>query len=199
MAERPRSRATRPPLVLVSASPRRRWLLANAGVAFEVFAVDIDERPRPGEPAEPYARRMADEKAAAALAARGGAWLLAADTVVALDEEPYGKPRDGAEAASMLGRLAGREHVVYTAVSIFGPERTRAGGGVIATRVWFRALSADEVARYVATGEPLDRAGSYAIQGEGAHLIDRIEGSYTNVIGLPVPEVLTWLRSCGAL
>jgi septum formation protein len=99
----------------------------------------------------------------------------------------------------MLGRLAGREHVVYTAVAVLAPDASRAAGGVVATRVRFRPLAAADVRRYIDTGEPFDRAGSYAIQGEGAHLVDRVEGSYTNVIGLPVPEVLAWLESCGAL
>jgi septum formation protein len=198
MAER--SPATpRPSLVLVSASPRRRWLLDNLGLTFEVSPADIDERPRPEEMPEAYARRMAREKAAAAGAANGGAWLLAADTVVALGATPLGKPRDAAEAASMLTRLSGRDHVVFTGVAIVAPDASTAVNEVVATQVRFRVLSAEDVARYIATGEPFDRAGAYAIQGEGAHLIDRIEGSYTNVIGLPVPEVMAWLRSCRAV
>lgn len=195
MAERS-EQPERPSLVLVSASPRRRWLLDNIGLTFEVSPADIDERPWPGELPEPYARRMAQEKADAARSAHVGSWLLAADTVVALGDAALGKPRDDDEAASMLRRLSGRDHVVFTGVAIVAPDRSTAVSEVVATSVRFRDLSDDDIQRYIATGEPGDRAGAYAIQGEGAHLIDRVQGSYTNVIGLPVPEVVGWLRSC---
>jgi len=195
MAERS-TQPERSPLVLASASPRRRWLLGNLGLVFEVSPADIDERPRSDELPEPYARRMAQEKAEAVAAAHAGSWLLAADTVVALGDAVLGKPRDDAEAASMLRRLSGEDHVVFTGVAIIDPEGSTAVSEVVATSVRFRDLSDDDIQRYIATGEPHDRAGSYAIQGEGAHLIDRVEGSYTNVIGLPVPEVVGWLRSC---
>jgi septum formation protein len=182
------------PLVLVSASPRRRWLLGKLALPFEVLPVDIAERPHPGEPPPAFAQRMADEKSAAAVPLRPSAWLLAADTVVALDARSLGKPRDAGEAAAMLRALAGRPHVVFTGVTL-----RRAGGDVVeqitaATEVAFRTLTDDEIAAYIATGEPFDRAGAYAIQGEGAHLIDRVTGSYTNVVGLPLPEVAAWLR-----
>jgi septum formation protein len=194
MSERTPPVSERSSLVLVSASPRRRWLLAKLGVAFEVLSVDIDERSRPGEPPIDFAQRMADEKAAAALPSRGDAWLLAADTVVAVDGASWGKPRDENEATSMLATLSGRRHTVYTGVTLLQPGGTPAARTVTATDVCFRMLSAAEIRAYIATGEPFDRAGAYAIQGEGAHLIDRLDGSYTNVIGLPLPEVAQWLR-----
>ena len=199
MSERTPLASERSTLVLVSASPRRRWLLAKLGVGFEVLPLDIDERPRPGEPPADVAQRMADEKSAAAVTLRGDAWLLAADTVVAVDGESWGKPRDATEAAAMLATLSGRGHTVYTAVTLRQPGGTPAVRAVTATEVCFRTLTAEEIREYVATGEPFDRAGAYAIQGEGAHLIDRVVGSYTNVIGLPLPEVARWLRECQIL
>lgn len=184
-----------PPLVLASGSPRRRWLLEQIGVCFEVLAVDIEEHPRAGELPAPFALRMADEKAAAAAERRPTAWVLAADTVVALDDVALGKPRTHEEAVGMLTQLSGRAHVVYTGVVLLRPASVPAERAVIATRVSFRALGAAEIRAYVASGEPLDRAGAYAIQGAGAHLVDRVEGSYTNVIGLPLAEVEAWLQA----
>jgi septum formation protein len=182
------------PFVLASASPRRRWLLAKLGRDFDVDAPDIAEVPRPGEQADVFAGRMADEKAAAVARRRPEAWVLAADTVVTLDGAALGKPKDTAEAVAMLRALAGRVHVVHTGVALLGPGGTSSERMVVGTPVVFRALTLDEITAYVATGESFDRAGSYAIQGEGAHLVDRVEGSYTNVIGLPLPEVAAWLR-----
>jgi septum formation protein len=195
VAESAKTGAEGAPLVLVSASPRRRWLLGRLGVGFEVLPVELEERARPGESPADFAQRMADEKAAAAAGARPAAWLLAADTVVALDGEALGKPQDGAEAVAMLARLAGRAHTVFTGVTLLAPGGRPAERAVLATAVSFRSLDDGEIRAYVATGEPFDRAGAYAIQGEGAHLVDRVEGSYTNVIGLPLPEVAAWLRA----
>jgi septum formation protein len=183
-----------PPLVLASASPRRRWLLAKLGRPFDVDAPDIDEVVRLGEASDVFAQRMAEEKAAAIARRRPEAWILAADTVVTLDATALGKPKDHAEAAGMLTALAGRRHVVFTAVALLRPGGDVAERAVVATPVVFRSLTAAEIDAYIATGEPFDRAGAYAIQGEGAHLVDRVEGSYTNVIGLPLPEVAAWLR-----
>jgi septum formation protein len=183
-----------PPLVLASTSPRRRWLLEKLGRTFDVLAPDIAEIGRPGEPPDDFAQRMADEKAAHAAPRRVDAWILAADTVVALDATALGKPRDTAEAVAMLTTLAGRSHTVFTGVALLRPGGVVAERVVVGTPVVFRDLTAAEIRGYIATGEPFDRAGAYAIQGEGAHLVDRVEGSYTNVIGLPVPEVAVWLR-----
>jgi septum formation protein len=195
MSERAGSSAERSPLVLASASPRRRWLLHGLGVRFEVLALAVDERMREGEGAALFAARLADEKAYAGSMRRRDAWVLAADTVVALGPTTLGKPADAAQATAMLTLLSGRVHTVHTAVALMGPGGVPAERVVVATRVGFRRLAAEEIHAYVATGEPLDKAGAYAIQGEGACLIDRIDGSYTNVIGLPVAEIEPWLRA----
>ncbi|MBI3770509.1 MAG: septum formation inhibitor Maf [Deltaproteobacteria bacterium] len=181
-------------LILASASPRRRWLLAALGVTFTVLSVDIDERPRSGEDPAAFARRMAWEKARGALGVHGG-WVLGADTVVELDARILGKPVDGEDAVGMLGCLSGRTHLVRTGVTLLDPSGVTAEQALVTTEVSFRPLDAATIAAYVATGEPLDKAGAYAIQGEGAHLVDTVVGSYTNVIGLPLPEVATWLRA----
>jgi nucleoside triphosphate pyrophosphatase len=182
------------PLVLASTSPRRRWLLEKLGRTFEVVAPDIAEVAAANEAADAFAQRMADEKAAEVVARRRDAWILAADTVVALDGAALGKPCDAPEAVAMLSTLAGRAHTVFTGVALVRPGGAPAERAVIGTPVVFRALTRAEIDAYVATGEPFDRAGAYAIQGEGAHLVERVEGSYTNVIGLPLPEVAAWLR-----
>ena len=180
--------------VLASTSPRRRWLLEKLGRGFDVVAPEIAEIARPGEPPAQFAQRMADEKAADVAGRRRDAWIVAADTVVALDQRPLGKPSDKNEAVAMLTALAGRTHTVFTGMTLLRPDGTAAERTVIGTPVVFRALSPVEIGAYIATGEPFDRAGAYAIQGEGAHLVDRVEGSYTNVIGLPLPELAAWLR-----
>jgi septum formation protein len=188
-----------PPLVLASASPRRRWLLEKLGRGFDVDVPDIPEVVRPGERPDAFAQRMAEEKAAAVSRRRRDAWILAADTVVTLDAHALGKPKDRDEAVAMLTMLAGRSHVVFTGVALLQPDGAAADRMVVGTPVVFRALTRAEIDAYIATGEPFDRAGAYAIQGEGAHLVDRVEGSYTNVIGLPLPEVAEWLRRCRIL
>ena len=183
-----------PPLVLASTSPRRLWLLEKLGRDFAIVAPEVDEIARGDEAPAEFAQRMADEKAADVARRHGDAWVLAADTVVALDAATLGKPKDAPEAAAMLTALAGRAHTVFTGVTLLRPGGAAAERRVVATPVVFRALTREEIAAYIATGEPFDRAGSYAIQGEGAHLVERVDGSYTNVIGLPLPEVAAWLR-----
>jgi len=177
-------------LVLASASPRRRELLASAGVLFVVRPSAIDETPDAGEEPLPYVRRMAREKALA-VEADESETVLAADTVVALDGRVLGKPADVGDALATLRVLSGRTHRVHTAVAL------RTGGRVLArvttTRVTFRTLKEDELARYVATGEPFDKAGGYGIQGHGGALVERVVGSYTNVVGLPLAETLALL------
>ena len=154
---------------------------------------DVAEDPLPGETAETTARRLAREKAASAALRSPGAWVLAADTLVFLDGQTLGKPRDDAEAAAMLGRLAGREHGVVTAVHLRrgdGP-----GRGIAETsRVRFGPMTADEIRWYVATGEPRDKAGAYGVQGLGARFIEEVRGSFTNVMGLPARAVYLLLR-----
>ncbi len=181
-------------LVLASASPRRRDLLSQLGLRFTVAAADLDETPLPAEPADVYVQRLAQEKARAVAARFPQAWVLAADTTVALGAELLGKPRDGSEARQMLTRLSGKTHNVYTGVALAG--RTSAAT-VVRTGVTFRTLTAEEIDWYVGTGEPLDKAGAYAVQGRGGFLVARVEGSPTNVIGLPLGETLELLAQAG--
>jgi len=186
--------------VLGSGSPRRRELLARAGVAFEVAPADIDESPRSGEVAEALAVRLACEKALA-VARRIGAGparlVLGADTIVVLGTDVLGKPVDRADAERLLGRLVGRAHRVLTGVALVASDRPGAASRLVESRVVMRPASDDEIRRYVATGEPLDKAGAYAAQGEGRRFIERIEGSESNVIGLPLEETLALLREAG--
>lgn len=186
-----------PRLVLASSSPRRRELLAGLGVDFEVRPAEADETPRPGEAPEPLVLRLALAKARAA--ARPGELALGADTVVALDGEPLGKPADAAEARAMLARLSGRHHQVWTGVALV--ERDAAGvrerARAVVTDVVFRALSAAEIDAYVESGEPLDRAGAYAVQGGAAGFVASLEGSWSNVVGLPVGAVRELLARHG--
>ncbi len=181
--------AALPALVLASASPRRRELLSGLGIAFTVRPVDLDETPRPGEEPREYVLRLAREKGAARVGP--GELVLAADTIVVLDGDLLGKPRDEADARRMLARIAGREHTVLTGVALLevGGEGRRAAmpATVETSRVRMAAMSEAEIAWYVATGEPLDKAGSYAVQGLGALFVEEVFGNYTNVVGLPLP------------
>ncbi|RIL03481.1 MAG: hypothetical protein DCC71_15175 [Proteobacteria bacterium] len=189
------------PVVLGSGSPRRRELLARAGIAFEVMPADIAEDAQPGEAPHALAERLAREKAQA-VAARVGApprrLVLGADTIVVLDGEVLGKPDDAEHAVRLLGRLVGREHVVLTGVALVASDGSGlAETRVVTSRVAMRPASEAEIRAYVATGEPLDKAGAYAAQGEGRRFILRIEGSESNVIGLPIDETLAMLRAVG--
>jgi septum formation protein len=182
-------------LVLASASPRRRELLTQAGYAFEVRPAHIPEDPRPGEDPAAYVMRLAREKAEAAYRelADASATVLGADTTVTLDGLILGKPSDAADAARMLRLLSGRTHRVITGVALVTAERTEVAAEVTAVR--FLALSDEEIAEYVATGEPMDKAGAYGIQGQAARWIPRVEGCYFNVVGLPIALVATMLES----
>jgi septum formation protein len=189
------------PLVLGSASPRRRELLELLGVPFLVRAVDVDEGARAGEKPEAYLERVAQAKLEAVRAAgseRAGAILVADTTVVAPGDHVLGKPADDAEAAAMLARLAGATHEVKTRFLLAAPPPGPAlHAETVTTRVSFRPLSGAEIARYVATGEGRDKAGSYAVQGRAAAFVSRLEGSYTAVVGLPLCEVAVALRGLG--
>jgi septum formation protein len=179
-------------LILASASPRRAELLTSAGYTFAVEPADVDESPLPGEIAEPYALRVARAKAHAIAARhRHDCVVLGADTVVVAGSELLGKPVNAADATRMLTRLSGAVHEVLTAVVVSSPAAELAE--VVRTRVHFIDLSADDIAWYVGTGEPDGKAGGYAIQGRGARFIDRIEGSWSNVVGLPVATVARML------
>jgi septum formation protein len=185
-------------LILASASPRRAELLMQAGYRFEIRAADIDERVLGGEAPAAYVRRLAIEKSSsvAATIAAGAPdadWLvLAADTAVVVDGQILGKPEDEDDAARMLRALSGRAHEVLTGVSLrHGDDQS---GEVATTMVWMSPLGPDEVAWYVATGEGRDKAGAYAIQGLASRFIPRIDGSYTNVVGLPIALVHRLIR-----
>lgn len=184
-------------LILASASPRRRALMAAAGIPVAVVPPRIDETPRPGEAPRRFVRRAARDKGEEVAARRPGAYVLAADTIVVLDGAILGKPSDRRQAARMLASLAGREHVVHTAVCLLDGRGRVVDEAVASTRVRFRALSRWEVAAYLRTGEGDDKAGAYAAQGAGSLLIERIAGSFTNVVGLPVTVVLGMLRRAG--
>lgn len=182
---------TIPRIILASQSPRRAELLRAAGIDFEVRAADVDEALRDGESPHDYVRRLAIEKARAVTAADTEV-VLAADTTVVVDEHILAKPADRGDAARMLRLLAGREHEVLTGVCV------RRGGQVdariAATRVEFLPMTDEEIAWYVASGEPTDKAGAYAIQGLASRFISGIDGSYSNVVGLPVALVYEMLR-----
>lgn len=179
-------------LVLASRSPRRAEILRQAGIPFTVRTADVDETPRDGEKPEDYVRRLAEEKAIA-IDAEPGETILAADTTVVIDGEILGKPADDADARRMLGLLSGRKHEVLTGIAL------RRGAELIrdwaATEVWFTTMTDDEIAAYVAGGEPMDKAGAYAIQGLASKFIDKIDGCYFNVVGLPVALVYRHLRA----
>lgn len=183
-------------LILASASPRRQELLREAGILFEVHPAHIREERRPGEAPLAYALRLAEEKAVAVAQRFPGRYVLGADTIVVADEHVLEKPRDHEDAVRMLRMLSGREHQVMTAVSL-----VNAGGHSVTracvTRVFFRVLTEKEIQRYVASNEPMDKAGAYAIQGGAAAFADRMEGEYSNVVGLPLPLVTEMLRANG--
>lgn len=182
------------PLLLASASPRRRELLAQLGLEFTLAPVDIDESPRPGEAPAALVSRLSRAKAEVALgAADPQQWVLGADTVVAVGQEILGKPGSGVAAAAMLLRLSGRAHTVYT--GLYLARRNRSGHGrTVRTRVRMRVIEDSEITAYVATGEPLGKAGAYAIQGRAAAFVRCIAGSYSNVVGLPLFELDAMLR-----
>lgn len=185
-------------LILASSSPRRQELLRQAGIPFEVSPAGISEDREPGEAPTAYALRLAEEKARAVARQFPEAFVLGADTIVVVDGEILGKPVDPREATRMLGLLSGRSHQVTTAVSVVAPGRgaeTRS----LTTHVHFRELEDREIREYVAGGEPLDKAGAYAIQGGAAPWVTRLEGVYSNVVGLPLPLVTEMLRSSGFL
>jgi septum formation protein len=195
--------SARSPLGLASASPRRRALLESVGIPLAVFAVDVDERCRGGETPEAYLARVVEDKLAAAVTdarAQRASVVLVADTVVLLGERILGKPADSVEARATLTELSGRTHEVRTRFALGVPgSRGVLHAETVATAVEFRALEAGEIERYVATGEGVDKAGAYAIQGVGSFAVRRIDGSYANVVGLPVCEVIVALRAAGQL
>jgi nucleoside triphosphate pyrophosphatase len=182
-------------LILASQSPRRAEILRLAGIPFTVKPARVDETVQPGEQAEDYVKRVAQEKALAV--AEGEEIVLGADTVVVIGGEILGKPQDAADAIRMLESLADRKHEVITGICLKRGEQVTVDWAV--TRVWFIPLTREEIEAYVATREPVDKAGAYAIQGLASKFIQRIDGSYTNVVGLPIETVYKHLRKWGGL
>ena len=183
-------------LRLASTSPRRRELLEQVGLGYTLIRAEVDVTPLPAEPPAAYVERLARAKAEAGLQAAGGEGLvLGADTTVVADGPILGKPRDRAEGLALLERLSGREHAVLSAVALATAGRTEAR--VQVSRVHFRATTAAEREAYWATGEPADKAGGYAVQGRAAVFIERLDGSYSGVMGLPLYETCELLRAFG--
>jgi septum formation protein len=185
------------PFILASASPRRRELLASIGLDFTVIPSHIPEERGSDESAEEYVARLSREKAAEIAKSHPSDWIIAADTTVLLGDELLEKPRDAADAQRMLAAIAGQTHVVYTGVTLQHAERGHHDTRVTTSEVRMLSLSADDIAWYVTTGEPMDKAGAYAVQGIGAMFIDSIHGSYTNVVGLPLATLFRMLRKAG--
>ena len=186
---------TVPPVILASQSPRRRELLTLVGIPHRVRPADVDERYLPGEEPAAHAERLAREKAAVVARDEPGALVIGSDTIVVVDGDVLGKPRDEAHAAEMLARLSGRSHVVMTAVAVQwrGVERS----AVEEVGVTFHPLSAGEIDAYIATREPMDKAGAYGIQGYGATIVERVDGDYFAVMGLPLQRLVRLMAELG--
>jgi septum formation protein len=186
---------TAPRVILASQSPRRRELLALVGIPHEVRPADIDETYRPGEPPRDHTERLAREKAVAIAAAEPDALVIGSDTIVVVDGDVLGKPADAPDAERMLARLSGRTHVVMTGVAVAWHGVTRSA--VEEVDVAFHPLSAREIDEYVATREPMDKAGAYGIQGYGATIVARVDGDYFAVMGLPLQRLVRLLGDVG--
>ena len=188
-------------LILASASPRRAEVLRDAGIVFDVLAVNVDETPRAGESAEAMCRRLAEAKARSAVARLGTtgepAIVVAADTTVEIEGEILSKPASTEEAREMLRRLSGKTHRVLTALSLIRLPDGSARSDLESTAVRFAPLSAEEIDEYVATDEPMDKAGAYGIQGRAGVFIERVEGCYFNVVGLPLARLYRNLKQLG--
>jgi septum formation protein len=187
------------PLILASASPRRQEMLSSLGMEFEIIPSDVDEIFLQDETPENHVIRLALTKAMKVAEKHRGRWVLAADTIVAIDGKVLGKPPDKREAEGMLQLLSGREHRVITGYCVLQSSTGKSRQGMVVTRVTFKALSPGEIRWYLATGEPFDKAGGYAIQGKAAFMAKEINGSYTNVVGLPLSEVIEALQEVGAV
>lgn len=186
-------------IILASGSPRRRAYFEDLGLSFRVVSADIEERIRPGESSLAYVKRLAREKAEAVALENPEEWIVAADTVVSFAETVLEKPVDEQEALEMLLRLSGKEHLVRTAVCLFHKSLSVCEVVAVTTQVAFWAFGEEVAWAYVESGEPLDKAGSYGIQGKGAFLVREIRGSYSNVVGLPLCELLEMLMRHGVI
>ena len=183
--------------ILASSSPRRRELLASIGLTFDVVPSHIPEVRDERESPEEYVARLSREKAQAIASRHPDEWVIAADTTVLLGEELLEKPADAADARRMLATIAGRTHIVYTGVTLQNVAKEWCETRIAESEVRMLPLSSEDIAWYVETGEPLDKAGAYAVQGIGAMFIDSIHGSYTNVVGLPLATLFQMLRKAG--
>ena len=187
-------------IVLASASPRRSELLSQVGIEFEVVPSNIPEEPLDGETPDEHVMRLSFEKASEVAGKVGtGKWVIGSDTVVIIDDEILGKPEDRADAISMLKKLSGREHKVITGYSIINSSSGKEIKKAVETAVKFKTLAEDEIKGYVDSGEPMDKAGAYAIQGLGSFMVEGIIGSYSNVVGLPVCQIVADLEGVGAV
>ena len=188
-------------IVLASASPRRRELLSQVGINFQVVPSRADESLLPEETAEAHVVRLSCDKAmeVAGSPDQSGRWFIGSDTVVVRDGDILGKPTDAAEAEGMLRSLSGRRHRVISGYAVHDRLTHRTISAAITTKVFFKDLTSREIEGYIASKEPFDKAGSYAIQGIGSFMVPRIEGSYTNVVGLPLCEVIAALEELGAI
>jgi septum formation protein len=180
--------------ILASGSPRRRELLHQLGFSFRVIPSSLEETNQSGMEPRSHAAYYAREKAKEVARYHSQTWVLAADTIVVVDQEILGKPVNAIEATAMLSRLSGRSHQVITGVSLLHGQNGVEESQIVETEVFMRRLSAADIEGYIATGEPMDKAGAYGIQGIGGCLIQRIEGSYSNVVGLPLCETVELLR-----
>ena len=183
--------------ILASSSPRRRQLLASIGLEFDVMPPDVPEVRSANETPEEYVARLSREKSRALSALHPSRWVIAADTTVLFGDELLEKPADAADAARMLGTIAGKTHMVYTGVTLENLEREHHDTRVVESEVRLLPLSREEIEWYVRTGEPLDKAGAYAVQGIASMFIESIHGSFTNVIGLPLATLFLMLRRAG--
>jgi septum formation protein len=188
---------TKPKFILASQSPRRRELLASMGVDFVVIPSHIPEEKREDETAEEYVARLSREKAAEVAREHPSEWIIAADTTVLLGDELLEKPQDVADARRMLATISGKTHLVYTGVTLLNTQLGHHDTRVTTSEVRMLALSESDIAWYVNTGEPMDKAGSYAVQGIGSMFIDSVHGNYTNVVGLPLATLFRMLRKAG--
>ena len=188
-------RQTAVQLVLASSSPRRRELLGLLGLTPVVDPAHIDERRAPGEHPEAYVERLAREKAAVVAARHPDAVIVAADTTVAIGDDIFEKPTDQADAARILKRIQGRSHVVHTGIAVVF--NGHVSSGVETTRVWMRPLDDDAIREYIATGEPMDKAGAYGIQGYGSVIVEKVEGDYFTVMGLGLGRLVALMRDAG--
>jgi septum formation protein len=177
-------------LILASASPRRKKLLQDLGLDFDIIEADVEEKPFAEETPEEFVLRAAGDKAGAVSLVNFTSWVLGADTVVVHEGRILGKPRDAEEALLMLQNLAGQKHLVHTGYCLVNAEQHVSVSRVVTTEVIFASFSQEVAAAYVSTGEPLDKAGAYGIQGCGGVLVEKINGSYSNVVGLPLVEVI---------